>query len=181
MLRIFKRIRTILLGILFGAMFLLGTLGILLTVLKYRIFVVYTPSMQDTYPVNSIVLVNHDKAESLQAGDVISFVADEEKHVVTHRIVEKHSEDMEPYFITRGDSNDANDRVPVRYENVLGKVVLGVPYVGRIIAFLNKTAVRYCMMVVLGIIVCVVTIGGVHGAYRNRKGKRDETEHSKNV
>jgi signal peptidase len=40
-------------------------------------------------------------------------------------------------LITKGDANEKEDIAPVRYENVIGKVVRSVPGLGRLVAPLS--------------------------------------------
>ncbi len=65
--------------------------------------------------------------------------------LVTHRVVEANYEESE--FITKGDANKTEDPLPVSYKNVVGKVFMGVPYIGATVRFIsddkNKTD-SYC-------------------------------------
>jgi len=93
-------------------------------VLGFSPMLVATGSMEPTLPAGSLV-VAHARRE-YQVGDVISFR--QEGAVVTHRIVEVTQEGCR----TAGDANTAPDSAPVPWDAVLGKVVLCLPWAGRL-------------------------------------------------
>lgn len=86
-----------------------------------------TISMGEEYPPNTLVFVHKVDFEDLTAGDVITYI-NEAGSSVTHRIVEVN--ETEESLVTKGDSNDCNDILPVYKENVVGKVFFKVPCVG---------------------------------------------------
>ncbi|OGM23647.1 signal peptidase I [Candidatus Woesebacteria bacterium RIFCSPHIGHO2_01_FULL_39_17] len=49
---------------------------------------------------------------------------------VTHRIIDKVNEKDASYFITKGDANSQPDPVRVKRSEILGKVVLIIPFMG---------------------------------------------------
>lgn len=85
---------------------------------------VTTGSMETALPAGTAV-VAHAQAD-YAVGDVISFRQGEA--VVTHRIIEKTAEG----YRTAGDANSAPDDGIVAPQAVLGRVVLSLPWVGRL-------------------------------------------------
>jgi signal peptidase I len=123
--------RFILFDLIFALMMILGVALIVLKITKFQVFAVETPSMQELYPVGSIIITDSESPENLEVGDVISFVADEDLTVVTHRIVRIDTKNKKIY--TKGDSNNTEDASPVPFDNVIGKVRFSVPYLGFVI------------------------------------------------
>ena len=76
-----------------------------------HLYSVESGSMTPEYPVDSLIIVREVEPESIQPGDVITFVANADGMAVTHRVVSKDS--VERTFTTKGDANDVNDAVPV--------------------------------------------------------------------
>lgn len=99
----------------------------------FRTFTVMSGSMEPEYPVGSMLYVQPVDYQSLQVGDVISYVANDEKTVVTHRIVEIEVDEKDASvlrFRTKGDANTAADAKLVHYKNVLGTPMITIPYIG---------------------------------------------------
>lgn len=153
LLAILKNFSSVVVNIIFAVMLLAGLSLILLTIFRYKVFAVYTPSMQETYPVGSVVIVDHTLAEDIKPGDAISFVANEDYLVVTHRVVEKHENAAEPYFITQGDSNNSADSGRVYFKNLIGRVVLCIPYLGYLFFLVNKIEYKILLVVVLIVVI----------------------------
>jgi len=88
-------------------------------------------SMRPTIPAGSKVFVKPQP--SYQPGDIVTFLAIEEDGeaplLVTHRLKAIQPDGT---FVTQGDANEDPDRpaLPIIEQNVVGKVVWHVPYVG---------------------------------------------------
>lgn len=99
----------------------------------YQIYHVISGSMEPAIPVESVVYVKDVAPADIQKKDVIAFhsVLGEEA-IITHRVVSNNRVAGE--IVTKGDANAKEDLEPVPYENVLGKVALTVPVLGKILA-----------------------------------------------
>ena len=99
----------------------------------YQIYHVISGSMEPAIPVESVVYVKDVAPADIQKKDVIAFhsVLGEEA-IITHRVVSNNRVAGE--IVTKGDANAKEDMEPVPYENVLGKVALTVPVLGKILA-----------------------------------------------
>lgn len=99
----------------------------------YQIYHVISGSMEPAIPVESVVYVKDVAPADIQKKDVIAFhsVLGEEA-IITHRVVSNNRVAGE--IVTKGDANTKEDMEPVPYENVLGKVALTVPVLGKILA-----------------------------------------------
>ena len=99
----------------------------------YQIYHVISGSMEPAIPVESVVYVKGVAPADIQKKDVIAFhsVLGEEA-IITHRVVSNNRVAGE--IVTKGDANTKEDMEPVPYENVLGKVALTVPVLGKILA-----------------------------------------------
>lgn len=139
---------------LFLAAFLLGMLLILARLSGWQTLAVRTGSMQEQYPVGTLLIVDSSAPEDIQVGDVVSFVADEQLTVVTHRVAELHPE--EQYFITKGDSNNTVDSNPVLYENLIGRVQFGIPLLGYAVLWLQESHAQGALYIVLAVIFLIM-------------------------
>ena len=101
-------------------------------VVGLQVYTVLSGSMEPTYHVGSLLYVKSVDTSQLKAGDVITFMLDEET-LATHRIVEVVPDSEDPQtirFRTKGDANDAEDGSMVHYKNVVGSPVFTIPKLG---------------------------------------------------
>lgn len=138
-------------------------LGLLLAVLIFVLFpllpidnnyslkMVLSGSMNPAVKTGSIVMVK--PAQDYKIGDIISFnLGKEERDLTTHRIVGE----KEQGFITQGDANNVADTNSVKKEQILGKVVLTVPYA----AYAANFARSKFGLIILILIPAFLIIGG---------------------
>ena len=110
-------------------------------ILGYTPFAVLSPSMTPLYQVGDLVYVKNVNPENVVPGDVLTFVANEDLLVVTHRVVEADRENR--CFITKGDANQVTDVNPVLYENVLGVAAFSLPKLGYVSMYLSTPSGKY--------------------------------------
>ncbi len=106
----------------------------------YKLFTVQSGSMQPAFKIGSLVVVK--PAGEYVIGDVITFK--NAPTPTTHRI----QNISEGIYTTKGDANDAPDSEPARREQILGKVVLAVPYAGFPVAF-AKSKEGFMLLIVI--------------------------------
>lgn len=97
-----------------------------------KTYAVLSGSMEPVYPTGSLLYVKEVDVSSLAVGDSITFMLDEDT-VATHRIIEILPDENDPSIIrfrTQGDANNEADGTPVRGENVIGKPLFAIPYLG---------------------------------------------------
>ncbi len=122
-----------------------------LRLVGFRIFTVMSGSMEPEYPVGSLVYVAPVNYQELKVGDVISYVANDDKVVVTHRITEIETDANDASvlrFRTKGDANKAADANLVHYKNVLGKPAIVIPHIGYFAHNIQQPPGIYIMLVV---------------------------------
>lgn len=107
-------------------------------------FVVLTGSMSPLIPQGSVVY--SQKLNDYGKGDIITF--EQGGVTVTHRVVEKITENGKTLYKTRGDANNISDSEPIPAENVVGKVELFVPEIGKLIMYL-KTMQGFFTLIIL--------------------------------
>ena len=102
---------------------------------NYEIKIVLSGSMEPAIKVGSIVIIK--PADTYEIGDIITFGKDDRDNVpTTHRIVEMRVIEGELRFMTKGDANDDSDFREVTENQIIGKVLLDIPWLG----FLLDTA-----------------------------------------
>ena len=164
-----KTLLNIISRIFFTLIFAAGALLIVLRICGISVFLIQTGSMGEAYPVGSMIFVQSTEPAEIEAGDVITFAADENLTVVTHRVVKRNDEKR--YFITCGDMNNTND-APVAFESVAGKVVYKIEKIGYVINIINLPAVKWLLIAVLAVLVILMIIQ----FYRDNKRKAEHEE-----
>lgn len=116
----------------------------------FDVYTVLSGSMEPTYHTGSVIYVKPCEAEEVQIGDPITFVLNEDLVVATHRVVDIDRE--EGAFYTKGDANAAADGSPVLFENLIGKPVFSIPYLGYLAAYVQEPPGTYVAVVVCALL-----------------------------
>jgi len=104
---------------------------------NYKIMVVQSGSMEPVIKTGSLVIVK--PAETYEIGDIITFSQlNKDKIPFTHRIYDIKIDEGVPVYITKGDANNAPDDRQITEKNIIGKVLLTVPYAGYAVDFVQK-------------------------------------------
>ncbi len=90
-------------------------------------------SMEPSIQNGDGIFVLPTSREDIRVGDIISFQS--EGFIITHRVVGIDEELIK----TKGDNISHKDPNPVKYSQVVGEVVLIIPYLGIIVSSLNTT------------------------------------------
>ena len=98
---------------------------------EFRIFCILSGSMGPTIPTGSLILVHTDV--ELHTEDIVTF--HQEDAVITHRIMRMIDDQT---YITKGDANDSEDPLPLSRSQIVGKVILHVPFIGYIVSFMKR-------------------------------------------
>lgn len=143
-----KRIWNAFTTVLVGLVLILAILLAGVRLFGFQVFTVLSGSMEPTYHTGSLIYVKDVDYTELEAGDVITFMLDEET-VATHRIVASVPDEEDPTVIryrTKGDANDAEDGKLVHYKNVVGTPVFTIPYLGYVANFIQNPPGMYIAM-----------------------------------
>jgi len=129
---------------------------------------VYTGSMEPAIPVGGLVVIKPVDPETLREGDIICFRLSESTSV-THRIINVTDEG----FTTKGDANEDPDQGIVEKENVIGKVIFIVPFIGYL-GYFVRTPIGFILLIILpaGLII-IMELGNI------AKGLRKQEQPSK--
>lgn len=110
------------------------------TIFGWSWAVVISGSMEDAIGVNDLVVIHGQ--EDYAVNDVITFRSADS--IVTHRILEERPDS----YITKGDANNTADLTPTLKSDVIGKVVLVIPGIGKFIEYLRTPLGMLCLVAV---------------------------------
>ena len=129
-------------------------------ILGYSVIKVTTPSMQETIPVDTYILIKEVDAKNVNPEDIICFYSEDSKiygYPNTHRVVRVIENDGKYEFVTKGDSNTHEDSVTAKGEKLIGKYVTslnGVTFIANTVESKDMAIVFVIMFVVsLGVII----------------------------
>jgi len=146
----FKVIQRIVLACLIGAALLL-IFSKVPFIGDYKFMIVQSGSMEPAIKTGAVVMVN--PIDSYRIGDVITFKKSE--RAITHRINDIEVIEGEPYYITKGDANNSPDSERVSSEEIIGKVLFDIPYIGYLINFM-QTPLGFALIIIIPALVVIV-------------------------
>jgi signal peptidase len=117
---------------------------------NYSVYTVLSGSMEPAIHTGSIVIVKPQTDYAV--GDVVT-VASKGEYPVTHRIVDMREEDGVITFTTKGDANEDADGDERAKNDVIGRAVVSVPWIGYPIAWAQKPMGFMLMIVVPGTLI----------------------------
>lgn len=125
-------------------------------ILGFRMLQVATGSMSNTLEINDLIVIKQYSSEDdVKVGDIITYKKNDS--LITHRIVETCKTNTGMQYITKGDSNGSKDTEPVVYEEIYGKYVFTIPFLGKVIAFMQKP-VGMTVVFVIPILLIVIEL-----------------------
>lgn len=142
----------------------------------FDVFSVLSGSMEPTYHVGSLIYVKDVPADEIEVGDPITFVMNDDLVVATHRVVEIDAENQ--HFYTKGDANDYVDGAPVHFNNLIGKPVFSIPYLGYFSDFIQNPPGTYIAISAGAIILLLIflpeILGMLEDGDKNSKNKKGQ-------
>ena len=120
---------------------------------NYKILVVQSGSMRPSIKTGSLVIVR--QSDNYKIGDIITFYGFENlKESTTHRIYNIEVAGNNIFYITKGDDNNRQDKNKVVKDNIIGKVIFNIPYIGYLINFI-KTPIGFGLIIIAGLIIII--------------------------
>ena len=121
----------------------------------YSAYIITSDSMAPEINKGDVVITRKIEEEEIKVNDTITFL--EEGQNITHRVIEIKEIDGKKEFITKGDNNEIEDSKSVIYENIKGKVIFKIPFLGNIILFM-KDQIILLIIVLIILLVCLYKI-----------------------
>ncbi len=121
--------------------------------LGFKPFIDLSDSMYPAIKAGDLVIVRETDPNSLVKGDIIAFR--EGKSVITHRIIDVRVVNGVRQFITKGDNNNTEDRLPVLGNAVEGRMVMDIPKLGNTALFM-QTPVGMVLFIALPLLLFIV-------------------------
>ena len=132
------------------ALFLMGS-----RLMGYRVFNVISGSMEPKYNVGDLIYVKEVDVNSIQVGDDITFILNENLVVATHQVVRVDAENQ--YFYTKGLANEIEDNEPVHFNNVIGVPQFAIPKLGYVSDYIQNPPGMY-VTIGAGVVLMILVV-----------------------
>lgn len=131
--------------IIYNVVFLLNTAIFQNKYLKlygFSIFCMENDSMKNEINKNDFVLVKEVKRHDIQEGDIIAYKIN--NNIRINKVINKNI-----LFTTKSNNNYYPDYEKVPIENIIGKKIITVPYLGKIIKILQSKVISVLILIIL--------------------------------
>ncbi len=147
------------------AVFLMGS-----RIMGYQCYTVISGSMEPEYSVGDLIYVKKVDVNTIEVGDDITFILNEDLVVATHRVVRVDAENQHLY--TKGLANEIEDSDPVHFNNVIGVPRFSIPKLGYVSDFVQNPPGMYITIGIGIALILAVFLPDMIG----KKKKEDEDE-----
>lgn len=120
-----------------------------------QVYCVLSGSMEPSFPTGSLLYVQKTDPSAVQAGDSITFLLTNEMPA-THRVTRVDTEKQQ--FWTKGDNNDHEDAAAVPFQNLLGRPVICIPYLGYVSNYIQHPPGLYLAIAAGAVFVLLILI-----------------------
>jgi signal peptidase I len=104
-------------------------------------------SMEPAISPGDVVINEQIKPWEAHVGDIVTFRdPQDQKKLLTHRVVSIRRHDSHMFFVTKGDANNTREHWRVPASGQIGRVVYTVPWVGHIAVF-ARTKLGWMLLV----------------------------------
>lgn len=147
------------------AVFLMGS-----RLLGFQVYTVLSGSMEPKYSAGDLLYVKAIDVNSIEVGDDITFILNEDLVVATHRVVRVDKDNQR--FYTKGLANEIEDGDPVHFNNVIGVPRFSIPKLGYISEFIQNSPGIYITIAAGVVLIVMVFVPDMI----SKKKKEDEPQ-----
>ena len=142
---------------------------------NYQVMTVLSGSMEPAIKIGSLVVVK--PMNDYRIGDIITFkTSSGVKIPTTHRIVEMEVIEGALLYTTQGDANNASDSKRVYENQVEGRVIISIKFLGFGVDFIKKPSGFFLMIILPAGIIIFVEGRKIFKELKNNKKKKLETD-----
>ena len=141
-----------------------------------KAYVITTNSMSPKLKDGDVLITKKVNEEILKVGDIITFKKNGIN--ITHRITKIDEENGQKIYTTKGDNNTLEDSEKVKFEEIEGKSLVKIPFLGKIIKCIQNQTV-FLIIILLILILIYWKINLIEKKNLRREKKRIEKEKRK--
>ncbi len=143
-------------------------------ILGYQAYIITSDSMFPELKIGDVIIIK--KQDNIEKDDIITF--EQEGITNTHRVIDIVEKDEIKEYITKGDNNNAQDKKVTRIENIKGKVIIKIPYLGKLAKQMQDKIILLIMMLIF-LLICLYTITKNEKKEKRRMKRKIEEEKNK--
>ena len=123
-------------------------------VFGFEIYEVVSGSMEPEIPVGSVLYVKAVDPTEIVDGEVIAY--QDADGVVAHRVV--HNRTTMGEMVTKGDANNTEDRKPIPYTAIVGRVETHLPFAGMVMSLYASVVGKIYLLLTAacGVMLCML-------------------------
>lgn len=151
------------------------------------LYTIVSGSMEPNINVWDVVISMKVKSPTdIKVGDVITFTSTSSISrgmIVTHRVMEVKQTENGYKYKTKGDNNLSPDNAYAEYNNVIGKVILRIPQLGRVQHFLGTQGGWLVVIVIPALFIIISDIMKIFklSGVKNKLNKINESEEQERI
>lgn len=154
------------------AIFLMGS-----RIVGYQCYTVLSGSMEPAYSVGDLLYVKTVDPATIEVGQDITFILNEDLVVATHRVVRVDAENQR--FYTKGLANEIEDGEPVHFNNVIGVPQFAIPKLGYVSDFVQNPPGMYITIAVGVVLILLVFLPDmIRGSKKDDAAEAEEAKPS---
>lgn len=163
-----------------GIVLLFALLLVGVRIFGLQVLAIISPSMEPNYPTGSVIYIADVNPAELKVNDVITFKLTNST-TATHRIIELVQDEDNPNIVrfrTKGDNNNTIDGSLVEFDDVVGKVVFCIPFLGYLAIHIQSPPGSYIaigvglIMIFFVMIIDMITDDKKHKKYPKKRKRR---------
>lgn len=97
-------------------------------------------SMEPELYLGDVAIIQKCNSNDVEVGDIIEYQM--EGYTVIHRVKQKNQKNGQFTFITQGDNNDTEDNEPVSEDQLIGKVIFKIRFLGYPAIWLHNLSIQ---------------------------------------
>jgi len=133
----------------------------------YQARIVQSGSMEPAISTGALVIVRAQTQYSVD--DVITFTTAGADIPTTHRVISDGLQQGELVYNTKGDANNDQDPESVTLSQILGRVILSIPYLGYLLDFARQPLGFVLLIGVPALMIFIEEAGSIVREFKNRK------------
>jgi signal peptidase I len=118
---------------------------------NYKIFTVQSGSMEPKIRTGSLIFVKPEADYAV--GDIITRKTGDPKVTVTHRVYSKAEVQGKIFLETKGDANSSPDMEKFTQDDVIGKEIIAIPFLGFPVSYAKTTQGLILLIVIPAVII----------------------------
>lgn len=135
----------------------------------YNSFIVTSGSMEPEIQTGALLYTIDVSPEDVMVGDTITYSSGSEEGFTTHEVIEKNSSSNQITFRTQGIANDSPDPGIVNSDQLEGKKLFSIPFLGYLITWAGTRTGMMATILVPGLLILLVESRKIYSEIQTKR------------